>query len=90
MSAGGFVEAPVDLLLDAHLSDGAFRAYLALASYARGCRAETFELTCSTLGTLLHCSPKTANRYLRELDGRRWILFEWRPGRPSLITLAGS
>jgi hypothetical protein len=81
VSAGGFVKLPDALLYDPDISAEALRAYMALARYATGLGADTFDLTADALGTLLGRSHDRANLWTRELERRGLLLVERNRGR---------
>jgi hypothetical protein len=89
VSGGVFVKVPDALLYDPELSDGALRAYLALAGYARMQSSDTFELTLDALGTLMGRSRDQAERRVKELQRRGLVVLHGRHDRrrPNRITV---
>jgi hypothetical protein len=89
VSASSFVKVPDALLYDPELSDGALRAYMVLAGYARACSSDTFELTADALGTLLGRGRDQAERRLRELQKRGLVIVHGRHDRrrPNRMTV---
>jgi hypothetical protein len=89
VSAAGFVKLPDALLYDPNVSDGALRAYMALARYATSCSCDTFELTADALGTLLGRSHDRANLWAHELERLGLLAVERNrgSGRPNRYTV---
>jgi hypothetical protein len=90
VSAGGFVKVPTALLYNPDVSDGALRAYMALARYAISCSSDTFELTADALGTLLGRGRDQAARRLGELERLGLVVIVDRHrgrARPNRITV---
>lgn len=87
-SGAGLYRRPVPVAAIDRAADEALLAIDALRAQAGVARDGTFDMTLEDLGQACGFGIETARRRLKQLEGRKWVRRQLRPGQPPLVRVA--